>query len=387
MQLILPCNWDIREIALAKRYSVTELYGQLNADPFGGGRASFMAPEVTRRRARDFIRRVRAGGMDFNYLLSGVCMGNREFTRSGQLTIRRFIDWLCGIDVNVVTVSTPFLLKLVRKAYPHLKVCISSMINISSVAEAKFWEEEGADVLIILWGRNFPLLKSIRQSVACALEVIPNLICLNNCPLSRYHGVVVSHGSQSAKGSFHFPYCEFQCTFRKLTRPWELIASPWIRPEDLGVYEEAGVTRLKIVDRCSPTSLLERIVKAYSERRYEGNLADLLPGLQPVDRERLPAAKLFRHFFRPLDYNVAKALRFRGAPLRPAVFIDNGKLKGFIDFFLERDCRNYSCEECGYCARIAGEALRISPDEARQAASRLSACLDLLVSGGIFRFP
>ena len=43
------------------------------------------------------------------------------------------------------------------------------------------------------------------------------------------------------------------------------------------------------------------------------------------------------------------------------VYIDNTKLEGFIDYFLETDCRGKSCDECGYCMRMAEKAVRIGP--------------------------
>jgi len=185
---------------------------------------------------------------------------------------------------------------------------------------------------------------------------------------------------------FHLPWCEFRCAVARFGSPHELIASPWIRPEDVHVYEERGVTRLKLVDRCSPTDLLARIVEAYRRGSYDGNLADLLPGLQGVRRDRLPLQKMARHFFKPLTFNVLKGAAMRDAPKRPEVFIDNRKLDGFLEHFFEKDCRLHSCEACGYCARVAREVLRVPPGQAEQMTSRMAKYLDELASGELFRY-
>jgi len=47
-------------------------------------------------------------------------------------------------------------------------------------------------------------------------------------------------------------------------------------PEDLHYYEKLGYETFKIVERNTPTQILLERVKAYSERRYDGNLLDLV---------------------------------------------------------------------------------------------------------------
>jgi glycine betaine catabolism B len=55
-----------------------------------------------------------------------------------------------------------------------------------------------------------------------------------------------------------------------------IIKSAWIRPEDLPAYEAMGYTTFKLLERGIPSAELLRRVKAYSERRFDGNLAELL---------------------------------------------------------------------------------------------------------------
>jgi len=69
-----------------------------------------------------------------------------------------------------------------------------------------------------------------------------------------------------------------------------VIKSAWIRPEDLAVYEAMGYTTFKLLERGIPSAELLRRVKAYSERRFDGNLAELLLSYgfkQPVRKESL----------------------------------------------------------------------------------------------------
>ncbi|NLD45648.1 MAG: hypothetical protein GX660_00420, partial [Clostridiaceae bacterium] len=41
------------------------------------------------------------------------------------------------------------------------------------------------------------------------------------------------------------------------------------------------------------------------------------------------------------------------------LFIDNKKLDGAIEFFIKKDCRNNTCSGCGFCEKLADEAVRI----------------------------
>jgi len=51
---------------------------------------------------------------------------------------------------------------------------------------------------------------------------------------------------------------------------------PVLPPEDLSLYEEMGYDRFKVVERDLPTPVMVSRVRAYAERRYDGNLLDLV---------------------------------------------------------------------------------------------------------------
>ena len=44
-------------------------------------------------------------GIQFNYLLNAMCMGNAEYTREGQRALRKTLDWLSEIKVDSITVG------------------------------------------------------------------------------------------------------------------------------------------------------------------------------------------------------------------------------------------------------------------------------------------
>lgn len=402
MDISLATNFDDALIERVRPYPVKELFGKLSSDVTGGGRASYQIVGVNRRRVSEHVRAARAAGIGFNYLLNAACLDNREFTRRGQREIRALLDWLTDIGVAAVTVASPFLLKIVKTCYPHFRTRVSVFACIDHVRKARMWEDLGADCLMLdslLINREFRLLKAVRENVKCELELLANNSCLNACAYSHYHMTTLAHASQNrhfSKG-FFIDWCFLRCTMMKLQNPVEYIRSEWIRPEDLHLYEYLGYHRFKITERSAPTEVLVRRVQAYAERRYEGNLLDLVqpygfsreasdPG---AGRSRLWWA--LKYNFRPFQvrmrrlWNVKKIAEERGMlnslAGNPPVEIDNRALDGFMDRFLTKGCKDMDCDTCRYCHRWAEQAVKIDPEYKARCLSLYEKTFDDLHSG------
>jgi len=391
MDFVLACNWDERLIDVARKHGVTELFGKLHLDMVGGGRASFLLPKQTRREAANYIRKVHDAGIQFNYLLNGTCLGNRELTRAGQKELDRLVGWAWDAGVRWFTVSIPYLARKIKRRYPDSHIVVSMMAGVESVETAKYWEEAGAEVLILFDAKDFYLLRALKEHTGLKLEVAANLSCMNRCHQTFYHGNVASHGSNaSGSGLFTLPVCETRCTYMKVKEPRRIIAGQWVRPDDLHVYEELGIGRVKFLDRISPTEQLDKILAAYRAGAYDGNLAELIPGYRQdrveayLNASRLP--RMVQAFLRPEKYNVFKALPFARRNRQPSFTIDNRALDGFLDGFSKRDCRNLSCAECGWCDRYAEQAISFDPEERARYLSDVEKNLEELESGSFFSY-
>jgi collagenase-like PrtC family protease len=407
MRLSVATNFDPLLIESIKAYPVVELFGKLREDAVGGGRAPYQLAPVTRRRLAEHVRQARRAGIEFNYLLNASCLGNREITRAGQMEIEELAGWICEIGVASVTVAAPYLLKLIKSRYPRLKVRVSVFGGVDRVRKAQMWEELGADSIVLdslLINRELSTLEAIRKSVKCDLELLANNNCIAGCALSPMHMNALSHAGQSWHGNegFFIDWCLLKCTEMKLRDPVNFLRSEWIRPEDLHLYEELGYDRFKIAERDIPTSLMASRLKAYAERRYEGNLLDLVQpyGFRDVKDSgrynRHGFGWLLRFFFRPMLANPARMLLLkhladllsmtRPAEGDPLVYIDNRALDGFMERFRERGCREEDCGECRWCHEFAGKSLRM--DEGKRALA-LAACDEIfraLHDGSMWRY-
>lgn len=393
MKLTVPFNGEGDLIPRLCSYpQVAEVYGKLTADCIGGGKSSFQVPCVTRRRLAAAVKETHRHQKAFNYLLNSSCLGNLEWTSGGQRQIRRLLDWLAGLQVDAVTVTVPYLLVLLKKQYPALKVCISTLAGVNTALKAKYWEELGADRITLFnvdVNRNFPLIGQVRKNVACELSLILNANCIHQCPFSLYHANLTAHASQSGHPlrGYAIDYPRIMCRYRQITSPVDLIRSSWIRPEDVSFYEALGIDYFKIIDRGMTTDTLVSILDAYCRRRHEGNLMDLFPDPSKsiVFKKRYLLHKA-RSFFRPLAVNVLKLRKLAGL-VGSSVYIDNRALDGFLERLSNTvDCGAKQCQECDYCARVAGQVVRVDEKLHREMEERYRECLRQLDSGSLFKY-
>jgi collagenase-like PrtC family protease len=380
---------------------VSEVFGKLPSDSVGGGRASFTLGPLSVGAFKRHVARARQMGIGFNYLINAACLDNREYTRGGQRDLRRLLEFIEGCGVEGVTISLPFLLPIIKKNHPRLKVRVGVYARVDGVAKARFWEDMGADCITlesISVNRDFETLEGIRKAVGIRLQLIANSNCLMFCPLSGQHMVNLSHASQGGHKSrgFMIDYCVLKCSREKLNDPANYLRSEFIRPEDLYTYVDMGYTSFKILERGAPTALMAKRVAAYTERRFDGNLLDLI---QPygykertgINNGRLgPLGNFLRYFFRPGSVKVSKLLRLKKLAakrgmLEPLtgdpIYIDNRALDGFLDGFRRRDCRNTDCAACGYCESFAKKAVRVDEGYKAELMKLYEECFNDMHSG------
>ncbi|MFH1413613.1 MAG: U32 family peptidase [Candidatus Omnitrophota bacterium] len=376
-KFIVAGNWDNDLIdGLCEFPEVDSVFARLSTDATGGGRAAFVLPTVSRRRAERHIAYAHSKGLKFIYLYNAACLGSMEFTKEGRRRLEEEVEWAVDTaGVDAVTVSTNYLFRLLRKKYPKLKVGTGLFMMQSPVVErVKYYQDQGAGYITLGFNvaRDFSLMEKIRKTIKRSqLHVFVNNICLFNCPHLDYHGNVLTHMSQKGASSSRVcvDYHTWTCNCIKSEEPEQLIRSRWIRPEDLHLYEEMGFTHFKITDRSRASRWLIRAARAYAQRKYEGNLTDILSLEIPGD-ERNIQLEINRKFRKQLlKYCVSDQVWLKGSfgwgkAGRPA--INNRELDDFLEFFKTQDCNLIDCDKCGYCRRVAEKAIYFTNPDARK---------------------
>ena len=352
-----------------------QIYGVLPTSMLGSGGSGPDIPQMTPGQAEEYIKLAHSAGLTFNYLLNAPCMNNMEWHEDTHRELLQHLDWLSNAGVDSVTVAIPYLLELIKCHFPHLKVEVSTIAHVNSVARAKLFEGLGADSIMLdaNINRDFKLLKAIRNAVKCELGILTNSQCLYQCPFEDYHYNTLGHASQSHNplNGFYMDYSVFHCTLARFNDPSQFIKARWIRPEDINIYQEKeiGIDFFKIAGRAMPTDWIINAVESYSSLHYQGNLHDILYIVTPK--------------FRPEEQNLS-SIQISAIASLPKVYIDNQALDGFINRFKRKNCL-VRCGKCTYCQKTADKVVRFARYEVENYTSVVKKSLDDLIGSNIFK--
>ena len=363
MKISLATNFDDKLIDEIKDYPVYEIYGKLKNDFIGGGRPDNDLMNVQKEKFEKHVRKARKAGIKFNYLLNGSCLSNNEQDIIWQKGFKDFLNYLKSVGVNALTVTNPYILQFIKKYFKSdFTVRISTFACIDSFEKAKYWEQMGADYICVDFvkiNRDFRTLKyMVKNLKKSKIEILVTNSCLKNCPMIYTHINGLAHASMKEnKTDTYEDWGLFYCQKKELENLEEYIKSPWVRPEDIKYYEEIGIEHFKITERDFPTSELVKRVKAYTERKYVGNLLDLIQGHGCLAKDNLTLVKK-EVSKREEIYNEIKRVSGLGRvrECERHIFIDNTKLENFIKFFLENKCTN-QCDSCNYCKKISNNVI------------------------------
>ena len=364
MKISLATNYENDLIEQIKGYPIYEVYGKLKNDIIGGGRPDDELKDIEIINFENHVKTVRKNGIKFNYLLNGSCLSNNEQNKEWQDNLKKFLEYLLEIGVNALTITNPYILQFVKKYFgEQFTVRISTFACVDSFERAKYWEEMGADIIcadFVKINRDFKTLKymvdNLKQS---KIEILATNSCLKNCPMIFTHTTALSHASDKTRGKEKYEdWSLFYCQEIQNENEEEYIKSPWVRPEDVKYYEDIGIEHFKLTERGFPTDELVKRVRAYTNRKYDGNLIDLIQGHGYLDKRGEQKLEKRQVKTQGEIYNEIKRVRGLGCPRQYPrnIYIDNSKLDGFIDFFLKGNCSN-NCNSCGYCKKISDKVI------------------------------
>ena len=330
---------------------VLELYGSFQQGSFNSARPAKYLPAVSREQFQRHVARARDQGIAFNYLLNAPSYSNHEYTHQGRAELAELLALLVDSGVTSVTVAVPYLVEIIHATAPRLEVVVSTIGYVGGLAGIDQYHEAGAAriVLDVEVNRDFQFLRAACGQSPVPLEIIVNPVCLCQCHFKYNHNCVAALGSQSLlRGGAGVPYNQYYlnwCFLRKLRSTSEFLKSPWVRPEDLHLWEETGIHYFKIAGRGLPGDQILRLCRSYLARSFDGNLLDLLG---------------WPHWLAFRDNDDGTRL----PPLE--ILLDNRALDGFLDFFARAtpQCR-LGCQRCGHCQAWSRKALRCSDEGLR----------------------
>ncbi|MBW2476103.1 MAG: U32 family peptidase [Deltaproteobacteria bacterium] len=183
--------------------------------------------------------------------------------------------------VDGIMLCDPGCIRLVRQNFPDIEIHVSVTAGVFNINDIKFFNELGANIIVIPYRWGVEELRQINQQTDMALEAFmfqatkPGRICPGRCYSSSYFHIdhyrdeeQKNHciGSASRGGSCH-RICRAQ---------WDLEIDHELQPEtptlkgtpelllwELPQYVELGVSRFKIPGRERSIPLICDIVKFY----------------------------------------------------------------------------------------------------------------------------
>jgi len=129
------------------------------------------------------------------------------------------------------------------------------------------------------------------------LLLMANEGCLYQCPYKPAHDAHISLVNEGLCPERTFAMNrDFGCVRRMLADPGSMLASPFIRPEDLARYQGLA-DAVKICGRNRGADFLKRAVAAYAAGRHDGNLLDIMDAMGDLsDHVCIPNPALPRDF-------------------------------------------------------------------------------------------
>lgn len=358
MKLSVPSRFEysllenIKELN-KKHNSVGKIYGSLPYSIIGHGRVSEHISKFglfNIDTVREFTEKAHSIGIEVNYLANTLCLGDLGYEKGGSDKIIKYFGEVYETGVDIITIASPFLQRIIKGEFPSLKTEISVYAEIDTIQKFRRWENLGADIINLpaKVNRDIALLETISESREADIELLVNESCLFHCPYSLYHHTVSAHRSRSSDEGLD--YCMMECVKDRLNDTSELLKSGWIRPEDISYYEKTfNIEKFKIQGRQMPIEWINNTVESYSTRKYDGNLLDLISPTYPNWSSRSTTINQLPKQFSIEDIK------------NPDVYIDNRQLDIFFKTIINKGgCGPLqNCDDCKICRVTANKLVQI----------------------------
>ncbi|MDY6863687.1 MAG: hypothetical protein SV062_11970 [Thermodesulfobacteriota bacterium] len=272
---------------------------------------------------------LKKNGIALNIALDQTCIGGKNLVKDFSNTFDSFMNLMPYKGVGIV-LREPTFIQYFSWKYPFVPFTINapSAYGIfdfhlrSRFYHEKFNKNNNLKKVYLPpdLNRDFRALKRIRDSAKYDLCVTVNEGEVLNSPYRLSELIALSHMDENTDPSYYKKIKEIFDDFRIEVyekEPWRIIASPWIRPEDIKVYEEIGINTLVLLAGEEDMEGLEDRVNAYIKRSYKGNLTDLL----------------------------------RKKPFKTKGYINNDKLESFLKKIRKGPFNTciFDCDRCGIC--------------------------------------
>ncbi len=326
---------------------ISEVYGSRAESSDLTARPKFRIPNVSRSDFRKHIQKLHDAGIAFDYTLNASNVGTKKDIIDHEREIKEYIRFLVDCGVDTITVTLPIMAAFVRDISDTINLELSTIAGIETVTQVKIWRDMFSINKMccnLSKNRDFPFLRSL--SDYCCKQNIELILIVNEfCGNGVYNE---SAGSYSATSCIFRDHCYLLhslgydstdvlpddypmgcCTnSRNDMSIW--LKMNFIRPEDLPIYNNIGISHFKITGRTGTTEFIKKVTNAYIRGAYDGNLLDLWKHIETIPMES-------------------------DSTFTPLYIIPNNKLDGFINHWANLTYYNCANEVCGVTCRYCDD--------------------------------
>jgi hypothetical protein len=235
-----------------------------------------------------------------NLLLNANCYGRESVSEQFENQICSIISHLDGVaPVDTVTTASLMAAHVIRKNFPKVGVRASVNMRIGTIKGMEYVAEYFDSYCMQReYNRDLTRIEELSQWAKAngkELQILVNSGCLNFCSGQVFHDNLVAHEAEisGTKNIPEFNPCICWQYYADKKHWVAFLQNSWIRPEDIHHYDKwFSIAKLATRMHGNP----RRVIQAYAERKFNGNLIDLLePGHNPlfaphvIDNSKFPA--------------------------------------------------------------------------------------------------
>lgn len=233
------------------------------------------------------LKKLKDMRLKLNLLLNANCYGQQSLSKYFENLICSLIVYLketTGLDI--VTSASLMVARTVKNNFPDIEVRASVNMRIGTVKSMEYVADLFDSYTIQReYNRDLQRIAELKEWAdrkGKKLTFLVNSGCLNFCSGQVFHDNLVAHENEISQMKNVSGWNSSLCwNFYKDRNNWvSFLQNSWIRPEDLNNYiPYFSLAKLATRMHANP----HKVVQAYAERKFNGNLLDLLePSHSPL---------------------------------------------------------------------------------------------------------
>lgn len=237
-------------------------------------------------------------GVRLQFLLNANCYGGESLSKHFLNRTVSMVEHLRKtVKLDGVTTASLAIARALKECVGDLDVRASVNMRIGTVKGLMYVSDYFDSYTIQReYNRDPQRITECREWAEAngkALHILVNSGCMNFCSGQTFHDNLVAHEAEIAQTDVIEGWNPCVCwNYCAQPEHWVvLLQNSWIRPEDLHYYEDLfPIAKLATRMHANP----RRVIRAYSERKYRGNVLDLFePSHSPILKGHVIENSLF----------------------------------------------------------------------------------------------